>query len=587
PAIPGGPPGSPVEEGDRYVEVWNLVFTQHDRDEAGRLHPIPRPSVDTGMGLERIAAVMQGVHSNYDIDVFRTLIGAVSEMAEEGGPNARTSLQVIADHIRSCAFIAAEGVVPANEGRGYVLRRIIRRAIRHGSALGIAGPFFHKLVEPLTREMGETYPILVTAQGNIERVLRQEEERFAETLEQGLKVLERVITGLHGAGFRGKVIPGREVFRLYDTYGFPVDLTADIARERGLRLDLDGFEAEMARQRQRARAASHFGAAASGTILPVLGGAATTRTPGEFTGYAGTRGEGQVLCLYRDGEAVEALDAGQEGVVVLDRTPFYAEAGGQVGDVGELHGLAGTFRVTDTQKQAGLHLHIGSVRRGQLAVGETLRAEVDPLARRATAQNHSATHLLHAALRCSLGGHVLQKGSLVAPDRLRFDFSHSAPLSGAEVRAIEHLVNAEIRGNREVETEVMSVERALESGALALFGEKYDAEVRVLRMGDFSVELCGGTHVARTGNIGLFKVIAEGGVAAGVRRIEALTGDAALRFVEETEAELERIASLLKAPREGIGGRVEQLLQRLKQEEKLSQGLRAKLSQQSGQDLSG
>ncbi|MGH8585213.1 MAG: alanine--tRNA ligase, partial [Gammaproteobacteria bacterium] len=587
PAIPGGPPGSPVEEGDRYVEVWNLVFTQHDRDEAGRLHPIPRPSVDTGMGLERIAAVMQGVHSNYDIDVFRTLIGAVSEMAEEGGPNARTSLQVIADHIRSCAFIAAEGVVPANEGRGYVLRRIIRRAIRHGSALGIAGPFFHKLVEPLTREMGETYPILVTAQGNIERVLRQEEERFAETLEQGLKVLERVITGLHGAGFRGKVIPGREVFRLYDTYGFPVDLTADIARERGLRLDLDGFEGEMASQRERARAASHFGAAASGTILPVLGGAATTRTPGEFTGYAGTRGEGQVLCLYRDGEAVEALDAGQEGVVVLDRTPFYAEAGGQVGDVGELHGLAGTFRVTDTQKQAGLHLHIGSVRRGQLAVGETLRAEVDPLARRATAQNHSATHLLHAALRCSLGGHVLQKGSLVAPDRLRFDFSHSAPLSGAEVRAIEHLVNAEIRGNREVETEVMSVERALESGALALFGEKYDAEVRVLRMGDFSVELCGGTHVARTGNIGLFKVIAEGGVAAGVRRIEALTGDAALRFVEETEAELERIASLLKAPREGIGGRVEQLLQRLKQEEKLCQGLRAKLSQQSGQDLSG
>ncbi|MDQ3773822.1 MAG: alanine--tRNA ligase [Pseudomonadota bacterium] len=587
PAIPGGPPGSPVQEGDRYVEVWNLVFTQYDRDEAGRLHPIPRPSVDTGMGLERIAAVMQGVHSNYDIDVFRTLIGAVSEMAGEGGPNARTSLQVIADHIRSCAFIAAEGVVPANEGRGYVLRRIIRRAVRHGSALGIAGPFFHKLVAPLAREMGETYPILVTAQGNIERVLRQEEERFAETLEQGLKVLERVITGLHGAGLRGKVIPGREVFQLYDTYGFPVDLTADIARERGLRLDLDGFEGEMARQRERARAASQFGAGASGIILPVFGGAATTRTPGEFTGHAGTRGEGQVLCLYRDGEAVEALDAGQDGVVVLDRTPFYAESGGQIGDVGELHGPAGTFRVTDTQKQAGLHLHIGSVRSGQLALGETLRAEVDPLARRATAQNHSATHLLHAALRCSLGGHVLQKGSLVAPDRLRFDFSHSAPLSGAEVRAIEHLVNAEIRGNREVETEVMPVKRALESGALALFGEKYDAEVRVLRMGDFSVELCGGTHVARTGDIGLFKVIAEGGVAAGVRRIEALTGAAALRFVEETEAELERIASLLKAPREGIGGRIEQLLQRLKQEEKLSQGLRAKLSQRSGQDLSG
>ncbi len=582
PATPGGPPGSPAEEGDRYVEVWNLVFTQYDRDEAGRLHLIPRPSVDTGMGLERIAAVMQGVHSNYDIDVFRTLIGAVSEMAEEGGPNARTSLQVIADHIRSCAFIAAEGVVPANEGRGYVLRRIIRRAIRHGSALGIAGPFFHKLVAPLAREMGEIYPILVTAQGNIERVLRQEEERFAETLEQGLKVLERVITGL-----RGKVIPGREVFRLYDTYGFPVDLTADIARERGLRLDLDGFEGEMARQRERARAASQFGAAASGTILPVLGSAATTRTAGEFTGYAGTRGEGQALALYRDGEAVDVLEGGQDGVVVLDRTPFYAEAGGQIGDVGELHGPAGTFRVTDTQKQAGLHLHIGSMRSGQLALGETLRAEVDPVARRATAQNHSATHLLHAALRCSLGGHVLQKGSLVAPDRLRFDFSHSAPLSGAEVRAIEHLVNAEIRGNREVETEVMPVERALESGALALFGEKYDAEVRVLRMGDFSVELCGGTHVGRTGDIGLFKVIAEGGVAAGVRRIEALTGDAALRFVEETEAELERIASLLKAPREGIGGRVEQLMQRLKQEEKLSQGLRAKLSQQSGQDLSG
>ncbi|MGH8480117.1 MAG: alanine--tRNA ligase, partial [Gammaproteobacteria bacterium] len=494
----------------------------------------------------------------------------------------RTSLQVIADHIRSCAFIAAEGVVPANEGRGYVLRRIIRRAIRHGSALGIAGPFFHKLVAPLAREMGETYPVLMTAQGHIERVLRQEEERFAETLEQGLKVLERVIAGLHG-----KTIPGREIFQLYDTYGFPVDLTADIARERGLRLDLDGFEGEMARQRERARGASQFGGAASGTILPVLGGAATIRTPGVFTGYAGTRDEGQALCLYRDGEAVDVLEAGQEGVVVLDRTPFYAESGGQVGDVGALHGPAGTFRVMDTQKQAGLHLHIGAVRSGQLPLGETLRAEVDPQARRATAQNHSATHLLHAALRRSLGGHVLQKGSLVAPDRLRFDFSHSAPLSGAEVRAIEHLVNAEIRGNREVETVVMPVERALESGALALFGEKYDAEVRVLRMGEFSVELCGGTHVGRTGDIGLFKVIAEGGVAAGVRRIEALTGDAALAFVEETEAELERIASLLKAPREGIGGRVEQLLQRLKQEEKLSQGLRAKLSQQRGQDLCG
>ncbi len=582
PAVPGGPPGSPAEDGDRYVEVWNLVFTQYDRDEAGRLHPIPRPSVDTGMGLERIAAVMQGVHSNYDIDVFAALIRAVAEIAGAGGPNTRTSLQVIADHIRSCAFIAAEGVVPSNEGRGYVLRRIIRRAVRHGSVLGIAGPFFHRLVAPLAREMGETYPILITAGERIARVLRQEEERFAETLEQGLKVLERVIAGLHG-----KVIPGREIFQLYDTYGFPVDLTADIARERGLRLDRDGFEGEMARQRERARAASHFGAGASGTILPVLGGAAAARTPGEFTGYAGTCGEGQALALYRDGEAVDLLEAGQEGVVVLDRTPFYAESGGQIGDVGELQGPAGTFRVIDTQKQAGLYLHIGAVRSGQMTVGETLRAEVDPVARRATAQNHSATHLLHAALRCSLGGHVLQKGSLVAPDRLRFDFSHAAALSGAELRAIEHLVNAEIRGNREVETELMPVERALESGAVALFGEKYDAKVRVLRMGEFSVELCGGTHVGRTGDIGLFKIIAEGGVAAGVRRIEALTGDAALAFVEETEAELERIASLLKAPREGIGHRVEQLLQRLKQEEKLCQGLRAKLSRQSGQDLSG
>ena len=378
------------------------------------------------MGLERIAAVMQGVHSNYDIDVFRTLIGAVSEMAGEGGSNARTSLQVIADHIRSCAFIAAEGVVPANEGRGYVLRRIIRRAVRHGSALGIAGPFLYKLVAPLVREMGDAYPILVTAQGNIERVLRQEEERFAETLEQGLKVLERVIAGL-----RGKVIPGCEVFQLYDTYGFPVDSTADIARERGLRLDLDGFEGEMARQRERARAASQFGAAASGTILPVLGGAATTRSPGEFTGHAGTRGEGQVLALYRDGEAVDVLEAGQEGVVVLDRTPFYAESGGQIGDVGELHGPAGTFRVTDTRTQAGLHLHIGVVRSGQLARGETLRAEVDPLARRATAQNHSATHLLHAALRRTLGGHVLQKGSLVAPEFHCVSISRTRPRSRA------------------------------------------------------------------------------------------------------------------------------------------------------------
>ncbi len=597
PAIPGGPPGSAISEGDRYIEIWNLVFTQYDRDETGRLHPIPRPSVDTGMGLERIAAVLQGVHSNYDIDIFRALIGAVSALGVEEGPNrdardgvplgryrmnTRTSLQVIADHIRSSAFIAAEGVVPANEGRGYVLRRIIRRAVRHGSALGIAQPFFHKLVRPLAREMGIAYPILVGAAEHIERVLRQEEERFAETLEQGLRVLERVIEGLSGT-----VVPGREIFRLYDTYGFPVDLTADIARERGLRLDRDGFEVEMARQRERARSASHFGAAQSATILPVLGSTGSARGGSEFTGYAGTESRGQVLALYRDGEAVDALEAGQEGVVILDRTPFYAESGGQIGDVGELKGLAGAFRVLDTQKQAGLHLHIGAVKHGRVKVAETLCATADAAARRATALNHSATHLLHAALRRFLGAHVLQKGSLVAPDRLRFDFSHSAALSGGELSAIEHLVNAEIRRNHEVETQVMPVERALSSGALALFGEKYDAEVRVLRMGDFSVELCGGTHVRRTGDIGLFKIIAESGVAAGVRRIEALTGDAALSFVEDGEAELTRIAALLKAPRDGIGGRVEQLLQRLKQEEKLSQGLRAKLSQRRGQDLYG
>ncbi len=579
PGILGGPPGSPDADGDRYVEIWNLVFTQYDRGEDGKLHPIPHPGVDTGMGLERISAVMQGVHSNYDIDVFRTLTGAVAAMTANPAGADRAALQVIADHIRSCGFIAAEGVVPSNEGRGYVLRRIVRRAVRYGNKLGIRGLFFHRLVEVLAREMGAAYPLLVEQRAQVERVLKQEEERFAETLEQGLKLLDRVVSDL-----RGKVIPGKDIFQLYDTYGFPMDLTQDVARERGLTLDMTGFEREMEAQRERAREASRFVAEGSGEAIPADRLAPFARDF-EFTGYGQVADRAEVRALFSGSAPVQELSAGMAGVVVLNHTPFYADSGGQVGDKGKLRGADGIFEVTDTRKQGGVHLHYGVLKMGHLRVGDKVEALVDDELRQPTRLNHSATHLLHAALRKVLGGHVTQKGSLVAPNRLRFDFSHGEPVSAEQMREIERLVNDEIRANREIVTRVMSLEKAIDSGAMALFGEKYDADVRVLSMGDFSVELCGGTHARRTGDIGLFKIIAETGVAAGVRRIEAVTGQGALEWVESTEHCLRQLNELVKGSRDTLVDKVSQLTQRLRQQDKEIQALRGKLSSQKGTDL--
>lgn len=575
PDIAGGPPGSPEQEGDRYVEIWNLVFMQYDRDKEGRLSPLPSPSVDTGMGLERLAAVMQGVHDNYDIDLFRRLIAAITALPEIQNQEP-TSLRVIADHIRSCAFLIVDGVQPSNEGRGYVLRRIIRRAIRHGHKLGLRDPFFHQLVPPLVEEMGEAYPELLQAQNRVERMLRLEEERFNETLDQGLKILEQDIEDLSG-----EVIPGETVFRLYDTFGFPVDLTADIARERGLTLDMEGFEQAMAKQRERARAASRFKIEYGPELQIDL--------EAEFIGYEQLRGEGRITALFRVAEGtepVEQLNAGEKGVVVLDRTPFYAEAGGQVGDRGTLRGPAGLFHVVDTQKQGAAHAHLGEVRLGQLQVGDLAQAEVDRAHRTPTRLNHSATHLLHAALRQVLGEHVTQKGSLVASDRLRFDFSHFEAVQPEQLRHIEHLVNAQVRANLPVETQIMPLRQALDAGVVALFGEKYGDQVRVLRMGSFSMELCGGTHVERTGDIGLFKIISETGIAAGIRRIEAVTGEAALSWMEEGEARLEAVASRLKASRDSVIDKLEQLQQQARQQEKEIQKLKARLASAGGSDLS-
>jgi alanyl-tRNA synthetase len=575
PAIAGGPPGSAGQEGDRYTEIWNLVFMQYDRDHQGHLTSLPRPSVDTGMGLERLAAVMQGVHDNYDTDIFRQLIAAVGELA--GVKDQRhTSLRVIADHIRACAFLIVDNVLPSNEGRGYVLRRIIRRAIRHGHKLGLNEPFFYRLVQPLIREMGEAYPELPQAQSRVEQTLKLEEERFSETLEQGLKILEQDIADLSG-----RVIPGETVFRLYDTYGFPVDLTADIARERGLALDLQGFERAMAMQRERARAANRF--------KVEYGAEQALDVETEFVGYESLSAEGQVMALFRLGEtteAVEQLNAGERGLVVLDRTPFYAEAGGQVGDRGTLRSSGGLFDVKDTHKQgAAAYAHLGEVRLGQIRLGNRIHAHVDQGHRTPTRLNHSATHLLHAALRETLGEHVAQKGSLVAPERLRFDFSHFEAVRPEELRQIEQRVNAEIRANWPVETRVMPLQQALEAGVMALFGEKYGEQVRVLQMGDFSVELCGGTHVTRTGDIGLFKIINETGIAAGVRRIEAITGEAALRWVEEDEARLQEVANRLRAQRDTVLDKLEQLQRQARQQERELQILKAKLAQ-GGMDLS-
>ncbi len=569
--VPGGPPGTPEEDGDRYIEIWNLVFMQYDRDAAGNMNPLPHPSVDTGMGLERLAAVLQGVHNNYDIDLFKHLIAAIAKLAGTDDLQ-NTSLRVIADHIRACAFLVTDGVVPSNEGRGYVLRRIIRRAIRHGHKLGLREAFFYKLVGPLCEVMGDAYPELVKARPQVERVLKQEEERFAETLDHGMAILEETIANLDAA-----VIPGTTVFKLYDTYGFPVDLTADIARERGLSLDMAGFEREMAAQRERARAASSFSA--------VGGEGLDLQVQTEFTGYKQLEDEGKVLALFRDGEPADQLGEGDEGLLVLDRTPFYAESGGQAGDHGVLRVGDAELVALDTQKQGDAFLHQVRVQKGKVAVGDKLEACVDKQRRRRIADNHSATHLLHAALRRILGEHVQQKGSLVEADRLRFDFSHFDALTPEQLAEIEALVNAQIRANLPVETRLMSADEAKASGAMALFGEKYGDVVRVLSMGDFSVELCGGTHVSRTGDIGLFKIVSEGGVAAGVRRIEAVAGEAALRYIGETEKNLQRIAALLKADTGIVVSKVQALLERARGLEKEVEHLKAKLASSQGGDL--
>ena len=577
PEVPGGPPGSPDEDGDRFVEIWNLVFMQFERGADGALTRLPKPSVDTGMGLERISAVLQGVHSNYDIDLFRSLIGAAAKLAGTGELTS-SSLRVIADHIRACTFLVVDGVLPSNEGRGYVLRRIIRRAVRHGYKLGISEPFFYKLVPVLEQEMSGAYPELTRGRAQAERVLRQEEERFAETLEKGMSLLEEAIARLGPAGAHGPaVIPGDVVFKLYDTYGFPADLTADIARERGLAIDQVGFDAAMEAQRRRSQEASKFGVD--------LRGGAVIETQTAFEGYGAMAAEGRVVALLRDGAQTDAIAAGERAEVVLDRTPFYAESGGQVGDAGTLDGPGVRFEVEDTLKRGPAHAHIGRLLEGRIRVGDVMRATVDAPRRAATARNHTATHLLHAALRTTLGTHVQQKGSLVAPDRLRFDFSHPQPVTAEELLTIERLVNAQIRANAPAETRLMDYESAVAAGAMALFGEKYDKDVRVLRVGDFSMELCGGTHVQRAGDIGLFKIIAEGGVASGVRRIEAVTGEGAVEFVEQSDALLKELAHLVRGSREDIRDKVRETLERVKHMEREVRTLKDRLASGQGVDL--
>ncbi|HEX7029118.1 MAG TPA: alanine--tRNA ligase [Gammaproteobacteria bacterium] len=571
PAVAGGPPGSPDEDGDRYIEIWNLVFMQFDRAADGTMKELPKPCVDTGMGLERIAAVLQGVHSNYQIDLFRNLIKAAAKVT---GCKDRdnNSLKVIADHIRACSFLIVDGVLPSNEGRGYVLRRIIRRAVRHGYQLGQEDVFFHKLVDALDAEMGDAYPELRTQKDAVRRALKLEEEQFAKTLDQGMKILDAAIREISG-----NEIPGDVVFRLYDTYGFPSDLTADIARERNLSIDEAGFEREMEKQRQRAREASKFGVDYGKDI--------TVDATTEFTGYETLKDHGKIVALFRGNESVTQLADGDEGAVVLDRTPFYAESGGQVGDRGVLESGGARFEVADTQKRGAAHVHFGKLSGGAVNVGDTMDAEVGIASRSPTVLNHSATHLLHAALRHVLGSHVTQKGSLVAPDRLRFDFSHTAPLTSEEIREVEDLVNVEIRRNHPADVKLMSYDDAIKAGAMALFGEKYGAEVRVMKFGEFSTELCGGTHVSRTGDIGFFKVISEGGIASGVRRIEAVTGDNALDYVRGLENTLDRIGSRVKASRDDVDTRVEQLAERSRRLEKEIDRLRKQLASGQGTDL--
>ena len=570
--IEGGPPGSPEADGDRYIEIWNLVFMQFNREKIGdsfEMHPLPRPSVDTGMGLERIAAVLQGKHANYEIDLFQDLIRAAARETRQRELK-NPSLNVIADHIRACSFLIVDGVIPANEGRGYVLRRIVRRAIRHGYKLGQKQPFFHRLVEDLDKAMGDAYPELRSAKTRVADVLKQEEERFAVTLENGMAVLESALASGE------KLLDGETVFRLYDTFGFPVDLTADIARERGVRIDMAGFEAAMDEQRERARAASRFSAA---TGLEYEGGKT------EFHGYDTLTLPAKVVALYREGAQVQALKSGDAGTVVLDRTPFYAEAGGQVGDRGELVASAGTFEVADTQKiQADVFGHQGTLKTGTLKVGDRVEARVDTALRARTMRNHSVTHLMHKALREVLGPHVQQKGSLVDADKTRFDFSHDKPMTEHEIREVEHRVNAEILQNTPTRAQVMPIEAAKKSGAVMLFGEKYGDEVRVLEIGS-SREFCGGTHVARTGDIGLFKIYSEGGVAAGIRRVEATTGATALGMIERQLQELAQVARQLRAQPGAVDKAVATLLEEKKALEKELARLRSKLALGKGQDL--
>jgi alanyl-tRNA synthetase len=569
----GGPPGSPEEDGDRYIEIWNNVFMQFNRTADGVLHPLPAPSVDTGMGLERISAVMQHVHSNYEIDLFQSLLAAAAQ-AIGCSNDEQPSLKVVADHIRSCGFLIADGVLPSNEGRGYVLRRIIRRACRHGNKLGAKGSFFHKIVAALVAEMGEAFPELKGQQAHIERVLKAEEEQFAKTLEQGLRILEQDLAQL-----QGNVVPGDVVFKLYDTYGFPMDLTADIARERELTIDEAGFEREMEAQRERARSASAFGMDYNSLVK--------VDTATDFLGYDTTEAQGKIIALYKDGQSVDQLGEGEEGVVVLDRTPFYAESGGQVGDSGYLQAGAARFDVRDTTKTGGAFLHHGVVASGALTIAAPVEAHVDADVQHATSLNHSATHLLHEALRQVLGEHVQQKGSLVDSQRLRFDFSHFEAVTPAQIKALEEIVNREVRRNTAVQTEVTDIETAKAKGAMALFGEKYGDTVRVLSMGgDFSVELCGGIHAKRTGDISLFKIISEGGVASGVRRIEAVTGAAALAYLNAAEEQVKEAAQLVKGNRDNLIDKLSAVLERNRQLEKQLEQLQAKAASAAGDDLS-
>lgn len=568
----GGPPGSPEEDGDRYIEIWNIVFMQFNRQADGTMEPLPKPSVDTGMGLERIAAVLQHVNSNYDIDLFRTLIQAVAKVT--GATDlSNKSLRVIADHIRSCAFLIVDGVMPSNENRGYVLRRIIRRAVRHGNMLGAKETFFYKLVGPLIDVMGSAGEDLKRQQAQVEQVLKTEEEQFARTLERGLALLDEELAKLSG-----DTLDGETAFRLYDTYGFPVDLTADVCRERNIKVDEAGFEAAMEEQRRRAREASGFGADYNAMIR--------VDSASEFKGYDHLELNGKVTALFVDGKAVDAINAGQEAVVVLDQTPFYAESGGQVGDKGELKGANFSFAVEDTQKYGQAIGHIGKLAAGSLKVGDAVQADVDEARRARIRLNHSATHLMHAALRQVLGTHVSQKGSLVNDKVLRFDFSHNEAMKPEEIRAVEDLVNAQIRRNLPIETNIMDLEAAKAKGAMALFGEKYDERVRVLSMGDFSTELCGGTHASRTGDIGLFRIISESGTAAGVRRIEAVTGEGAIATVHADSDRLSEVAHLLKGDSNNLADKVRSVLERTRQLEKELQQLKEQAAAQESANLS-